>query len=62
MTPHSTVTMPLGLGGGGAAGGETLKPVIPPFFPQPSYELTAETWGLPTQQKSQSTLDLTVVR
>jgi len=61
MTPYSTATMPLGLGGGGALGGETLKPVIPPFLPQPSYELTAETWGMPTQQKSQSTLDLTVV-
>lgn len=62
MTPHSTVTMPLGRGGGGASGGDTLKPVMPPFLPQPSYELTAEAWGMPTQLKSQSTLDLTVVR
>jgi len=62
-TPHSTATMPLGLGGGGAIGGDTLKPVIPPFLPQPSFDLASETWGVPaTQQKSQSTLDLTVVR
>ena len=62
MTPYTTATMPLGLGGGGASGGETLKPVIPPFLPQPSFELTAEAWGVPSQQKSQSTLDLTVVK
>lgn len=61
MTPYSTATMPLGLGGGGAMSGETLKPVIPPFLPQPSFDLAAEAWSVPSNQKSRNNLDLTIV-